>query len=490
MSKPGPRSATVLLNWISLDRKGGLPLYRQVSDQLRAAILRGDLAPGTWLPASRALAADLGLSRITTLQAYDQLIAEGFLESRRGSGTRVAMSLADKPTARGTAAQALFRTVPAHAEVHVQELYEGEPPWVAFQPGIPAYDAFPRLRWARLLQRHGMRNDQFILDYAHIGGYAPLRHELAKYLNGSRGVSCEPGQIIIVTSTRAAIETAARLLWPPGTTIAVEDPGYVVAKRVLTAAGFGLRLVAVDDGGVRVEDIVSTCQECAAAYLTPAHQWPTGVTLSAPRRIALLEWAVETGAWIIEDDYDSEFRFDSPPVATLHSLGSGRVLYVGTFSKTLAPSIRTAYMVVPSDLADRFERAVHQHGVEPALHVQAALADFLGEGHFARHVAGMRKLYARRRSLLVQSLEAAFGDRLQLHCPAGGLQLTAHLTQGVSASRVSRLAAQADLVARPMSAYQVNGPAPQALHLGFAAVPDAEIRPKVARLHGAVSTCF
>lgn len=188
MSKRRLRSA-VLLNWISLDQNRGLPLYRQVSDQIRSAILSGDLAPGTWLPASRRLAADLGVSRITTLQAYDQLTAEDFLESRRGSGTRVAANLADRPGATKAATEALFRTVPAHAEVHVQELYEGEPPWVAFQPGIPAYDAFPRLRWARLLQRHALRSDQFILDYAHIGGYAPLRHELAKYLNASRGVA-------------------------------------------------------------------------------------------------------------------------------------------------------------------------------------------------------------------------------------------------------------------------------------------------------------
>lgn len=241
---------------------------------------------------------------------------------------------------------------------------------------------------------------------------------------------------------------------------------------------------------MRVEVIVSTCDACVGAYLTPTHQWPTGVTLSASRRLALRDWAVETGAWIIEDDYDSEFRFDAPPIATLHSLGSGRVVYVGTFSKTLVPSIRTAYIVAPPDMVGRFERAVHQHGVEPALHVQAALADFLGEGHFARHVAGMRKLYARRRSLLVRSLEGAFGDRLRLRCPAGGLQLIAHLPEGVSASRASRLAAAADLVARPMSAYQVNGTAPEAFHLGFAAVPDDAIAPKAAQLYAAIACCF
>jgi GntR family transcriptional regulator / MocR family aminotransferase len=489
MSTRRLRSA-VLLNWIGVDQARDLPFYRQVSDQLRTAILCGRLAPGTYLPASRALALDLGVSRITTLQAYDQLLAEGFLESRRGSGTRVATSLAEKPGVTESATQSLFQTAPVHTEVHLQELYDREPSGVAFQPGIPAYDAFPRLRWARLLQRHALRNDQFILDYAHIGGYAPLRHELAKYFNGSRGVTCTPEQILIVTSTRAAIEVAARILWPAGSIVAVENPGYVVAKRVLNAAGFGLRLVAVDGQGLRVEDFVSSSEGCVGAYVTPAHQWPTGVTLSASRRVALLDWAARRGAWILEDDYDSEFRFDSPPVGTLHSLGSGRVLYIGTFSKTLVPSIRTAYMVVPTDLIDTFMHAVYLHGLEPALHVQAALADFLGDGHFARHVAGMRKLYARRRALLVRALEDAFGDRLRLHCPAGGLQLIAYLPEGVSAPMVSRLAAEVDLVARPMSVYHLSGTAPEALHLGFAAVPEAEIEQKVARFRAAVSKCF
>lgn len=489
MSQRQPRPS-VLLNWISISRRCGSSLYRQIGDQIRDAILRGDLSPGINLPASRVLASDLGVSRITTLQAYEQLIAEGFLESRRGSGTRVAKALVERPTARAERTLTLFRTVHAHTAIHLQELYEGEPSSVAFQPGIPAFDAFPRDRWARLLQRHASRGDQFIMDYAHIGGYAPLRQELAKYLNGSRGVACKPEQVVIVTSTRAAIEAAVRVLWRNNATVAVEDPGYVVAKRVLTAAGVNLQLVPVDHKGMRVEELCSNASSCVGVYLTPSHQWPTGVTLSAERRIELLDWAASTDAWVLEDDYDSEFRFDSPPVATLHSFGSGRVFYIGTFSKTLVPSIRTAYMVVPGDLVGRFERDVYQHGVEPALHIQAGLADFLREGHFARHVAQMRKLYAERRALLVDALGAAFGDCLVLNCPAGGLQLIAGLPEGVSAYAVARRAAEVDIVARPMAVYQLCGSAPAALHLGFAAVPSAEIARNVAKFHAAVSSCF
>ncbi|AUH34526.1 PLP-dependent aminotransferase family protein [Paracoccus tegillarcae] len=479
-----------LLNWITIDRDQARPIYRQISDQLRGAILDGRLCAGSYLPASRVLAGDLGISRNTSMQVYDQLIAEGFLESRRGSGTRVSTTLRSKPAIGQAETRALFRTLPAHTQLQTQDLYLGEPPGCAFQPGIPAFDAFPRLTWARLLKRHALRADQFILDYAHAGGYMPLRQELAKYLTASRGVACAPEQILIVTSTRAAIMAVAALLWPRQSTVAVEDPGYLVAKRALSQAGHHLRLVILDRHGARVNDLIARPEGCVGVYLTPAHQWPTGVTLSASRRIALLDWAARTDAWVLEDDYDSEFRFDSPPVATLHSYGSGRVIHIGTFSKTLAPSLRTAYFVVPPEFAEQFNQQVFLHGVEPPLHVQAALADFLAEGHFARHIARMCKLYAKRRSLLIAALQDKFGDRLRLDVPAGGLQLIARLPGDVPASAIAKSAASQDLVARPMLAYQLERAPPNALHLGFAAVPEYQIAPLVARLHAAISHHF
>jgi GntR family transcriptional regulator/MocR family aminotransferase len=474
---------SALLNWLCVDRRSEAPLYRQVAEQIRNALLAGRIGPGELLPASRALALDLGVSRITTLQAYDQLIAEGFLETQRGSGTRAASSLAKKPLTQ------LKHSYKPFASRHLQDLFH-EPPCVEFQPGIPAFDAFPRLRWSRLLQRHAARNDPSLLDYAHVGGYAPLRQELAKYLNGSRGVACHPQQIIVVTSTRAAVSAVCSVLWRPETTLAVEDPGYQVVQRVLIAAGHPLRHVPVDSHGMQVDDLLTASEPCAGAYITPAHQWPTGRTLSAERRITLLDWAIRTGAWIIEDDYDSEFRFDSPPVATLHSLGSGRVIYIGTFSKTLAPSIRTAYLVVPSEAVGDFEREVFQQGIEPSLHVQAALSDFLAEGDFPRHIARMRRLYAQRRDLLFQSLRQAFDDRLSVLRPPGGLQLIAILPQGVPDVDVSQRAAKAGIVARPLSDWYVNRPAQNALQLGFAAVPEVKIQPGVARLHAAISDLF
>lgn len=475
------------LNWISVDRTHAQPLYRQISDQLRQAILSGRLAPGTVLPSSRNLAAELGVSRNTTVQAYDQLTAESLIEAHQGSGTRIAMSLTDRPAETLAEIGALLQSIPPETGIHVQEHYEDEPTALSFQPGIPAYDAFPSTLWGRLLKRQAGRSDPLLLHYAHIGGYVRLRLELAKYLYGSRGVACEPDQVIITTSARAAIEAIARTLLPPEAVVAVEDPGHLAAKNVLRAAGYQLQQVPVDDRGIRIGDILSGRPQASGVYLTPAHQMPTGVTLSAERRIKLLNWANQTGAWLLEDDYDSEFRFDSSPVAPLHAYGGGQVIFIGTFSKTLAPSIRTAYFVVPPELAKRFESVVFQHGVEPALHVQAALADFLAEGHFTRHIARMRKLYALRRRLLVRALKDTFGNQLRLECPPGGLQIIAHLPDHISAAKIARLAAKADLVTRPMSAYLSDRPARNALHLGFAAVKEDDMMPQVQRLHAAIS---
>jgi GntR family transcriptional regulator/MocR family aminotransferase len=449
MTKRAPRPS-VLLNWIGIDRRSDVALYRQIGNQIRDAILAGDIEPGAYVPASRALAADLGVSRITTLQAYEQLISERFLETRRGSGTRVAPALAEQPLPKRADAHEPFQAP------HLQEFYDVEPQNVEFQPGIPSFDAFPRGRWSRLLQRHGARKDQHLLDYAHIGGYAPLRQEIANYLNGSRGVTCSPEQVIVVASTRAAVGAVCSVLWRHGSEVMVEDPGYRVIQRVLIAAGMRLRHVPVDAKGIRTDQLSHDARGCVGAYLTPAQQWPTGRTLVAERRVRLLDWAKRTGAWIVEDDYDSEFRFDSPPVAPLHSFGSGRVVLVGTFSKTLVPSLRTAYMVVPADMVTQFERAVFQNGSEPPLHVQAALAEFLAEGDYTRHIARMRKLYARRRARLVQALEEVFGGVLAVTCPPGGLQVIAQLPEGVAAEEITRRAAGIGIVARPMSVYHTN----------------------------------
>ena len=468
-----------------------MPVCRQIAGQLREAILRGRLRPGALLPASRTLAIDLGVSRTTSLHAYEQLVAEGFLEARRGSGTRISARLGSDDSVD----EAFTRTFPGSGAAHHDAaperrdiFFDPEPPVAAFQPGIPAFDTFPRSRWARLLQRHGRRGDQFILDYAHPGGYGPLRQAIARYLVSSRGLQCSAEQLVIVSSARAAVSVACAVLLPPGSAAVVEDPGYNTGRSCLEAAGAAIVAVSVDGRGLRVDDPAMRAPAVRLVYTTPAHQWPTGVTLSAPRRLRLLEWAHRQNAWIIEDDYDSEFRYSSPPVATLHSLADGeRVVYVGTFSKTLVPSIRCAYLVVPRRRREVFAEAAFKRGCEPSLHVQAALSDFIDEGHFARYIVRMRKVYRRRRDRLASALRASFGGLVDIALPDGGLQLVASLPATLPAREVSVRAARADLVARDIAVYYRASPAPNALHLGFGAVTEGEIDGAVERLRDAVS---
>jgi GntR family transcriptional regulator/MocR family aminotransferase len=477
---------TALLNWLYVERRSDLPLYKQITDQIRDAILNGDLRAGTALPSTRVLSASLAVARVTVLQAYEVLAADGMIETRKGGRTRVAQGLSGVQL-RAKASTKRVPLTPIDREAkHLQKLYKlAEPATVAFQPGIPAFDAFPRGLWSRLLSRQALSKDQHLLDYAHVGGYAPLRQEIATYLRISRGVTCDPEQVTVVTSVRSAIFAASSLLWPKSSRVAVGKPGYMVASRVLKAAGHEVVGVPVDDQGVDIEALIAV-EDCAGVYLTPAHHWPTGVALSQERRERLIDWATSSGAWIIEDDYDSEFRFDSPPLAPLHAAGSGRVIYVGTFSKRFAPSVRTAYIVVPRDMVGLFEQHCWLSATEPALHVQAALAELMSQGYFTRHIIRMRKLYEKRRAHLIDRLNSTLGDRVHLITPPGGLQIIALLAEHVPAFEVSQRAAAVELVARCLSTYDFFGVPPNGLQLGFAAVSEDEIDAGVEVLAGII----
>lgn len=480
-----------LLNWLVVNRSSVRALNKQICDQLRDAILEGRLDGAVTLPSTRALAKDVGVSRITTLHAYEQLVAEGFLEASPGAGTRVAPNLGfgdfeDLNLARKHAQASATEGT----QRHVALLYGDQSCNLAFQPGIPAFDKFPHLTWSKLLAKNALRQETALLDYAHIGGYTPLRCEIATYLQGSRGVECDPDQVIVVTSVRSAISAVSEVLWPEGGCVAVEDPGYRVTRSVLARKGHQMLPICVDKNGIQVEQLLNETRPCVGAYLTPAHHWPTGVTISARRRAQLLNWAAKSEAWIIEDDYDSEFRFDSPPLGTLHSLNSGRVVYIGTFSKTLAPSIRTAYLVVPKDKIVAFEKAAFEAAIEPALHIQAALAEFMAEGYFTRHIARMRKLYAKRRQLFITALNETFGNRLSIVVPPGGLQIIAELPENIQASVFNAQAATADIVARDTAINYVEQMPSNALHLGFAAIPEQDILPLVQKLERATRHLF
>jgi GntR family transcriptional regulator/MocR family aminotransferase len=479
-----------LLDWLTLEPGSGQPLYRQIYERIRNAVVSGRISAGTNVPASRALASGLGVSRITVLQAYDQLIAEGFLESRAGSGTRVAALFSDEAGRREVIATSLYGERIDHAAPPtIQELAGTEPSvGLAFQPGIPAFDLFPRLVWSRLLKRHGQRNDQSALDYAHLGGYAPLRQAIAGYLVASRGVPCTPDQVVIASSARAATALVCGVLLEQGDTVVVEDPGYVTGRRCMEHCGMRIAPVPVDGQGLRVQEIAGRAPGARLAYVTPSHQWPTGATLSLQRRLELLTWARRHEAWVLEDDYDSEFRFSEAPLTALHGLADGeRVVFLGTFSKVLAPSIRCAYLVVPADTARRFGDLAYLRGCEPPLHVQGALSDFISEGHFARHVLRMRTMYRNRRDRVLHGFAEAFGDRFRFRPLPGGLQLVADLAADLRAAEVQRRAEQQGICARDVAVYHIEAKPPNALQLGFAAVPEAEILPAAQRLHEAIA---
>lgn len=486
-----PSHRDTFLNWLEVDQTNTTPLYLQISNQIREAVIQGDLAKCTKLPASRQLAQDLSVSRTTTLEAYALLQTEGLVETRHGAGTFVVKDLSAVwcPDHK-TASRKPLQKVDGPPKFVQALLDQAESSHVAFQPGVPAFDAFPRALWSRLLANSASRSDRYLLDYAHVGGYSPLRYEIANYLRASRGVICEQDQVIVVTSVRAAITSVCKVLWQPGCRVAVEDPGYSVARRVLAGQGLEIEPIAVDEQGFRVSDLIEGPTDCVGAYLTPAHHWPTGVALSPDRRRKLLDWAIANQAWIIEDDYDSEFRFDSRPLGTMHALESDRVIYVGTFSKTFAPSVRTAYLVVPRALVDRFEVTAFNNATEPALHIQSALSDLMSQGHFERHIRRMHALYADRRLKLVSAMRDAFGRRLRIVSPPGGLQILAILPKHVSVEAVSERAMAVDLVARPVAGNYVNQPPLNALHLGFAAIPEDKIVPAVKCFAAAIEDLF
>jgi GntR family transcriptional regulator/MocR family aminotransferase len=484
----------LLLDWIVLDRRAPLPLFRQLYLQLRAATMSGRLPGGSLLPSSRMLSRELGVSRNTVLDAYDQLIGERYLETSEGSATTVvhlALHTAHPAATAGEAVDAAPMPVMSKRGLALQSSsgrHFDLPDVVAFAPGVPAFDEFPVKTWVRLLslQAHRMQPDMADND-AHVGGYGPLREELSSYLRLSRMVACQSDQVFVVSSARAGLDLICRLIADPGTSCLMEEPGYNAAKNVMRAAGLEIVPVPVDAEGLRIDLGEGSAPEARLAFVTPSHQWPTGVSLSANRRQRLLDWAERRNAWVVEDDYDSEFRFDSPPLATLQGLDGGRrVFYTGTFSKVLFPSLRTAYVVVPRPLISAFRQAVYFAGQEPALHIQAALADFISEGHFSAHVRRMRRVYKRRQSIFVEALVRGLGSQIPVVRPPGGMQMSLILPKEYKAEEVSLSAAAAGLHARPLAIYASTDAAPNALHLGYAAIPDRRIEPATEALAAAI----
>ncbi|MED5296028.1 MAG: PLP-dependent aminotransferase family protein [Pseudomonadota bacterium] len=442
---------------------------------LRNWIVQGDLPQGCALPSSRRLASTLGVGRNTVLAAVERLSAEGFVVSRPGAGLYVArLDLHDAwprdvdvaaslPSSEPTAIPYSNRGQQLLASCGAMDGQRR-----AFTPGMPAIDQFPRELWQRLLKRHQHRADDDVFGYATGGGHGPLREALCDYLRLSRSVRCHPHQILITQGAQQAFELVTRLLADPGDRAWVEDPGYAGAKACFASSGLELTPVPVDDEGLKT-DAADSAKPPRLIYATPSHQYPSGATMSMARRLALLECARRHGAYIIEDDYDSEFRYTTPPLASLQGLAGGDpVIYVGTFSKVLYPGLRLGYLVLPEPLFDDFRRAnarLHREGQYVA---QAALADFIKEGHFSRHVARMRRCYRERQACLRQALAPAVAAGLSLSSGQSGMHLVAHLDSVAQEQQLIRRAHEAGITLSALSDHYLCASPKAGLVLGYA----------------------
>jgi GntR family transcriptional regulator/MocR family aminotransferase len=485
------RAASGILPILPLDRGSRTPLYRQLYEGFKGAILERRLRAGQRIPSTRSLAIELRVSRLPLLTAYEQLVAEGYLESRTGSGTFVAsvpLTLPAPGAARETASN---RARPTSRDTDFLLAAVPEPwlaGWGAFRVSEPAVDRFPHEIWSRLVGRHAraQRESTEGMRYGDPMGHRPFREAVAAYLRTSRAVRCEADQVMAVSGSQQALSLIARVLVDPGRPVWVEEPGYPGARAVLRLRGARLVPVPVDDEGLDVSAGIERCAEASAAYVTPSHQYPMGMIMSAPRRMRLLDWARRNGSWIIEDDYDSEYRYDSPPIPSLQGLDrDSRVLYVGTFSKVLFPALRLGYVVIPADLVARFVAVRDATDIFPATLPQEVLADFIREGHFARHVRRMRALYRDRRAALTGAIRDELGATLRPIGDEAGMHLVAALSKGDDRAASIR-AARMGLWAMPLSSCYLGPSSQRGFVLGFGGASVREIARGVRHLRTAL----
>jgi GntR family transcriptional regulator/MocR family aminotransferase len=473
------------------------PLYSQLYRQLRSHIVSGILAPGARLPSARVLAVDLAVSRNTVEAALEQLVAEGFVTRRVGAGTTVAASLADiAPFANATKAKrdkraerptpiaapflsARGRAIATLGRIEIES--DGDPGVCA-----PDINVFPERAWHRVMARLAREGGTSLLSSIHPEGLPQLRQQIAAYASLARGLRCSADQVLIVNSTQQAIDLTARVLLDPGDMACVEDPGYPSARAALVAAGLTISPVAVDAQGLDVRRLPSTPSR-RLVYTTPSHQFPTGVTLSLRRRLQLLDWANRTGGWLLEDDYDSEFRYDGRPLAALHALDThDRVVYVATCNKLLFPGLRLAYLILPPALVDAFAAARRLTDGHSSPLAQVTLAEFMATGQFAAHVRQARHLYATKRDLLIRTIAELWGSAVRLGPTSAGLHVVAYLPAGTDDGALARASEGQGMSVRALSTYAVGPARPPGLILSFGAASPGGIRASVAALARAI----
>lgn len=473
------------------------PVNRQIYQIIREAVLAGMLPAGLQLPSSRDLAKELGMSRKTVTHAYEQLIAEGYIETRHGAGSFVAdtvpdqiseLPLEDKVNPSAGASKGLSK----RGQQLVSNAGVSDLQWGAFMPGVPDVTLFPNRIWSRLQNKVWRRSRADLLTYGQAGGYLPLREAVADYLRVARSVNCTPQQILITTGIHQSIDLIVKLLGESGDRAWVEDPCYWGTRSVLQSQGIKPIPLPVDMEGMclQAKDLRHPPR---FMVVTPSHQYPLGTVMSLSRRRTLLEYAAAHQAWVIEDDYDSEFRYGSRPLASLQGMDvHQRVLYMGTFTKTMFPGLRVGFLVVPETLAVAFETGHSELYRGGQMFTQAILADFMREGHFASHIRKMRLLYAERIKILQQSIQQHFGNQFSTSGGEAGLHLALVLPKGYDDVAISKAAREQGIVVRPLSRYYMHANSTQTgLLLGYACVPNEQIGPafdtlaSIIKAHGA-----
>jgi GntR family transcriptional regulator / MocR family aminotransferase len=480
------RESWAKLYVLEVDRAADAPVFRQIYQQLRSAILSGALRSATKLPSTRELAAKLGVSRSVVVSAFEQLLAEGYAFGKKGAGTYIAPDLPEPFAAiHGRRKRTLSAAKKAAAAqdfgdfVDVTAQSDERP----FNLGRTLVDARTAELWRKLSARTLRSFESHHLGYGDPHGALELRKSVCDYLQAARGVRCETEQLVITAGTQQAVDIVARVIQGPDKEVWIEDPGYPLTRLALIAAGAKVCPIPVDQNGINVTEGIRCSPKARAVFITSSHQFPKGVVLSMARRLELLAWARESGAWIVEDDYASEFRYGGRPLASLQGLDEAeRVIYVGTFNKALFPGLRLGYAVVPRSLLRAFVTARYLMDRQPSSLCQAVVAAFMEEGHFVAHIRRMREVYCKQRDVLVAALRRRLGDHLTVELPDQGMHLVAYLRRGRSDVTIERKGREHGVVVRAMSRMYVEAPAQSALMLGFSGYPHQIIAPAIVRL--------
>ena len=459
------------------------PANRRIYQLIRGAILARLLPPGLQLPSSRDLATELKLSRNTVLYAYEQLLAEGYLETRTGAGTFVTDTIPDQVTTiEVDPRHSIRRTstsagLTARGQLLVEQAGVGFSKGTAFMTGMPDVSRFPNQIWSRLQNKVWRRARPDLLGYGQPGGYLPLREQIAEYLRLARSVNCSANQVIITTGAHQSIDLAGKLLAEPGDRAWIEDPCYWGTRSVLRALDIEAVPIKTDNEGMQLSGRHAV-EPPRFIFTTPSHQYPLGTVMSLARRRAFLEYAAAHKVWVLEDDYDSEFRYGSRPLASLQGMDTNeRVLYIGSFSKTLFPGLRIGFIVVPERLAEPFAIGLSELYRGGQVYTQAVLAEFMEEGHFSSHIRRMRLLYGERLRLLQDAVASNFGDQINADGDAG-LHLALTLSRNCDDVAIAAEAREHSIIVRPLSTYYMDPKSAQpGLMLGYAGVPNEQIKP-------------